>query len=102
MLLGDLGASSGVAWTLMHSDDTHATQLTTADLLKVVSLDCQVQLAVWDLMHMQHETTTCKLTDALELQCKQYAQEQHAMQAQEPASVRPESALILRGVLQLS
>ena len=35
VLLGDLGASSGVAWTLMHSDDTHASQLTTADLLKV-------------------------------------------------------------------
>ena len=44
MLLGDLGASSGVTWTLMHSDDTHARQLTTADLLKVAALDEQVQL----------------------------------------------------------
>lgn len=44
VLLGDLGASSGVAWTLMHSDDTQVSSLTTADLLKVATLNSQVQL----------------------------------------------------------
>ena len=44
VLLGDLGASSGVAWTLMHSDDTHASQLTTAGLLKVATLYFKLQL----------------------------------------------------------
>ena len=44
VLLGDLGASSGVAWTLMRSGDMQVSSLTTADLLKVATLNHQVQL----------------------------------------------------------
>ena len=70
VLLGDLGASSGVAWTLMHSDDTHVSALTTADLMKVATLDCQVHLRCGITCPLLHGGDDMPAHRMLELQRK--------------------------------